>query len=107
MIGCFETSFLPLRNFTSLDDLQSQFDAWTVDKAFARYHRRLAPGSETLSTSNAAFCRRCRIPCQRPIAISRCASRRTASYGWETSITPCHRSSSVAGSRSGRRRASW
>ena len=40
MIGYFETSFLPLRSFTSLEDLQKQFDSWTIDKAFARHHRR-------------------------------------------------------------------
>jgi transposase len=41
MIGYFETSFLPLRTFTGLDDLQAQFDTWTIDKAFARHHRRV------------------------------------------------------------------
>jgi transposase len=41
MIGYFETSFLPLRTFTSLDDLQSQFDTWTHEVAFARHHRRV------------------------------------------------------------------
>lgn len=41
MIGYFETSFLPLRSFTSLDDLQNQFDMWTIDKAFVRHHRRV------------------------------------------------------------------
>ncbi|MCA1677967.1 MAG: IS21 family transposase [Actinobacteria bacterium] len=40
-IGYFETSFLPLRSFTSLDDLQAQFDAWTTEIAFARHHRRV------------------------------------------------------------------
>ncbi len=42
MIGYFETSSLPLRAFTSLDDLQTQFDAWTTEVAFARHHRRVA-----------------------------------------------------------------
>lgn len=41
MIGYFETSFLPLRTFASIDDLQGQFDTWTSDVAFARYHRRV------------------------------------------------------------------
>jgi transposase len=40
-IGYFETSFLPLRTFTSIDDLQGQFDKWTTDIAFARHHRRV------------------------------------------------------------------
>jgi hypothetical protein len=41
MIGYFETSFLPLRSFGSLDDLQGQFDDWTIAKAFTRHHRRV------------------------------------------------------------------
>jgi transposase len=41
MIGYFETSFLPLRTFTGLDDLQAQFDDWTISKAFTRHHRRV------------------------------------------------------------------
>jgi transposase len=41
MIGYFERSFLPLRTFDSLDDLQTQFDAWTNEVAFTRYHRRV------------------------------------------------------------------
>jgi transposase len=40
-IGYFETSFLPLRSFASLDDLQDQFDAWTNEVAFTRHHRRV------------------------------------------------------------------
>lgn len=41
MIGYFESSFLPLRTFIGLDDLQTQFDTWTIEKAFARHHRRV------------------------------------------------------------------
>lgn len=41
MIGYFETSFLPLKTFTGLDDLQDQFDSWTTGKAFVRHHRRV------------------------------------------------------------------
>jgi len=40
-IGYAETSFLPLRDFTSLDDLQSQHDAWASDVAGRRHIRRL------------------------------------------------------------------
>jgi transposase len=40
-IGYFETSFLPLRSFASLDDLQDQFDTWTNEVAFTRHHRRV------------------------------------------------------------------
>ncbi len=40
-IGYAETSFLPLRDFTSLDDLQSQHDTWASDVAGRRHIRRL------------------------------------------------------------------
>jgi transposase len=36
-----ETSFLPLRTFTDLADLQRQADLWTHDVALRRYHRRV------------------------------------------------------------------
>jgi transposase len=39
--GYLETSFLPLREFCDLDDLQSQHDSWTPDVAFRRHHRRV------------------------------------------------------------------
>lgn len=40
-IGYAETSFLPLRSFDSLADLQGQHDAWATDVAFRRHIRRL------------------------------------------------------------------
>lgn len=40
-IGYAETSFLPLRSFSSLDDLQAQHDSWTTDVAYRRHVRRL------------------------------------------------------------------
>jgi transposase len=40
-IGYAETSFLPLREFASLDDLQGQHDAWAADIAYRRHLRRL------------------------------------------------------------------
>ena len=39
--GYLETSFLPLRDFADLADLQAQSDAWTTEVAWARHHRRL------------------------------------------------------------------
>lgn len=39
--GYLETSFLPLRSFTDLDDLQAQSDDWTQDVAYRRHHRRV------------------------------------------------------------------
>jgi len=40
-IGYLETSFLPLRSFANLADLQAQSDDWTQDSAWRRYHRRV------------------------------------------------------------------
>lgn len=40
-IEYLETSFLPLRDFADLDDLQVQHDAWAVEVAYRRHLRRL------------------------------------------------------------------
>lgn len=40
-IGYAETSFLPLRTFASLDDLQGQHDTWASEVAYRRHIRRL------------------------------------------------------------------
>jgi transposase len=39
-IGYLQTSFLPLRTFASLADLQGQHDAWTAEVAVGRHLRR-------------------------------------------------------------------
>ncbi|HUO48498.1 MAG TPA: IS21 family transposase [Acidimicrobiales bacterium] len=40
-VGYLETSFLPLRRFDSLADLQAQHDDWARSVAFERHHRRV------------------------------------------------------------------
>jgi hypothetical protein len=40
-IHYLENSFLPLRTFTSLDDLQDQHDRWAAETAWRRHHRRI------------------------------------------------------------------
>jgi transposase len=40
-IRFLETSFVPLRSFTSLDDLQAQHDRWAAEVAYVRHHRRI------------------------------------------------------------------
>jgi transposase len=40
-IRYLETSFVPLRNFDGIDDLQAQHDRWACDVAFERQHRRI------------------------------------------------------------------
>jgi transposase len=40
-VGYLERSFLPLRHFESIEDLQDQHDRWARDKAHPRHHRRV------------------------------------------------------------------
>jgi transposase len=40
-VGYLQTSFLPLRSFRSIDDLQDQHDDWAHTVAFERHHRRV------------------------------------------------------------------
>lgn len=40
-IRYLETSFLPLRHFENIDDLQAQHDQWATEVAFRRHHRRV------------------------------------------------------------------
>jgi transposase len=40
-IRFLETSFVPLRTFTGLADLQAQHDGWAAEVAYARHHRRI------------------------------------------------------------------
>lgn len=40
-VGYLQTSFLPLRRFSSLEDLQFQHDSWARTVAWKRYHRRV------------------------------------------------------------------
>jgi transposase len=40
-IGYLETSFLPLRSFAGITDLQAQHDHWALEVAFRRHHRRV------------------------------------------------------------------
>jgi len=40
-ISFLEGSFLPLRSFTDIGDLQAQHDTWAADVAYARHHRRV------------------------------------------------------------------
>ncbi|MCA1735712.1 MAG: IS21 family transposase [Actinobacteria bacterium] len=40
-IGYLETSFLPLRSFEDISDLQAQHDLWAREVAYQRHHRRV------------------------------------------------------------------
>jgi transposase len=40
-VGYLEGSFLPLRPFTDLADLQAQHDTWAREKSYPRFHRRV------------------------------------------------------------------
>lgn len=52
--GYLETSFVPLRAVSSLDDLQAQHDRWAREVAWRRVHRRVGTRPETaLATERA------------------------------------------------------
>jgi len=54
--GYLETSFLPLRGFTDLADLQAQSDEWTEQVAWQRHRRRVgAKVAEALAVERAAL----------------------------------------------------
>jgi len=54
--GYLETSFLPLRSFEDLADLQAQSDEWTVGTAWGRHLRRLGGKvTEALAVERAAM----------------------------------------------------
>jgi transposase len=40
-VGYLENSFLPLRTFESIEDLQDQHDTWARERAHPRHHRRV------------------------------------------------------------------
>jgi transposase len=40
-VGYLEGSFLPLRSFSDISDLQAQHDDWAQEVAFGRHHRRV------------------------------------------------------------------
>lgn len=39
--GYLDTSFLPLRTFTDIEDVQTQHDTWSAEIAYRRHHRRV------------------------------------------------------------------
>lgn len=40
-VGYLETSFLPLRSFSCIEDLQDQHDTWAHERSHPRHHRRV------------------------------------------------------------------
>lgn len=52
--GYLETSFLPLRSFSSLTDLQLQHDEWAGDVAWKRNHRRVGVAPEVAHRTECA-----------------------------------------------------
>lgn len=52
--GYLETSFLPLRSFSSLSDLQTQHDEWAGDVAWKRTHRRVGVAPEVAHRTECA-----------------------------------------------------
>ena len=87
--GYLETSFLPLRSFSDLADLQGQHDAWAEQVAFSRHLRRLGGRVRRPWSWNAPSLPPCPIRCPMPTAASRCVPRATALRAWPASTTRC------------------
>ena len=95
--GYLETSFLPLRSFADLADLQAQSDAWATEVAWQRHHRRVgARVTEALAVERAELAPLPDPAAARPTATSRCAPAATASCASPASTTRCRRASPAA-----------
>ena len=91
-IDYLERSFLPLRDFEDLGDLQAQHDAGAAEVAFSHHHHRVGSRVGDAWRAERGSWRRCARLGPRPTATLRCASSRTASCAWRAPTTPCLRS---------------
>ncbi len=89
-IAYYETSFLPLREFESLVDMQGQANTWSVQVGDGRHVRRLAAHLRT-RCARREWLRP--LPAVWPDVASawRCALAATGSCGSGTSTTTCRR----------------
>ncbi len=108
-IGYLETSFLPLRSFADLADLQAQHDDWTHRVAFRRHHRRVGARVGDAYRVERGFL--APLPDPLPdtdryteVRVTKDGSPRTGSAVSVTLTTRCHRAWLDAGSRCGSRR---
>ena len=100
-IGFLETSFLPLRSFASIEDLQTQHDQWATEVAFRRYHRRVGHRVGDAWRVEQGFLTPLPNPLPDVDRRSRCGSPRTGSAGWVMSTIRCLPACLVAGSDPG------
>ena len=99
--GYLESSFLPLRSFVDLADLQSQADAWAQQVAWRRHHRRVGGRVGDALAAERRFSTRCPIRCPMSTCEPRSASNATGLCGSATSTTRSRQDWLAAGSRSG------
>ncbi len=89
MIGYLQTSFVPLRRFSSIEDLQRQHDTWARTVAFERRPRRLAGSVTEAWRVERGFLAALPTRCPQRISVSRSASPKTVSCVSATSTTRC------------------
>jgi transposase len=106
--GYLERSFLSLRTFSDLRDLQAQDDDWTAAVAFARHHRRVGAIVAEAWLAERAYLRALPDRCQRPRGRRRPGSAATASAASQVWTTRCRPALLDAASSCGpRRMRSW
>jgi Integrase core domain len=103
--GYLERSFLSLRTFSGIDDLQAQHDDWAREVAFRRHHRRVGAIVADAWRVERGFLRAFPIQSPTPDGTRRHGSPGTASAASETSTTRFHRAFPGAGFRSEARRS--
>ena len=98
-IGYAETSFLPLRTFASLDDLQDQHDTWAAEVAWRRHIRRLGGTVAERYAASARIWPPCPTRSPTRTSASRPGPAGTPSSGCSGSTTRSRPPSPVGGSR--------
>ncbi len=102
-VGYLETSFLPLRTFGSLEDLQAQHDAWAKEIAYRRSPRRLGARVADAYLVEKGYLAPLPGPLPQTDQQMRPGSRKTPLSGWPAPTIRCLPASSGVGCRSGSR----
>jgi hypothetical protein len=105
--GYLDRSFLSLRTFADLHDLQAQHDDWAATIAFARHHRRVERSCMTPGGQSERSCGRFPTRPLTPLTGRRFGSAATASAASQAWTTRCRLGLVDAVSRSGPLRPKW
>lgn len=87
--GYLETSFLPLRSFEGIEDLQAQHDTWAAEVAFRRHHRRVGAKVGDAWMTERGFLAPLPDPLPDTDRRVEVRSPKTGFAGWEMSTIRC------------------